>query len=73
MFRPRRSSSAEETEDEGESGPINTETDDVMAEGESGGKLVNKFVKGGGGGAGNSYGGRGGCSMSRMGFHTVGS
>ena len=33
------------------SGPINTyiaETDDVMTEDESGGKLVNKFVKGGG-------------------------
>ena len=49
MFRPRRSLSAKETEDEGEkwSNKYLAETDDVMTEGESGGKLVNKFVKGG--------------------------
>ena len=41
MFRPRRSSSAEETEDEGEkwSNKYLAETDDVMTEGESGGEI----------------------------------
>ena len=46
MFRPRRSLSAEETEDEGEkwSNKYLAETDDVMTEGESGGKLVIKII-----------------------------
>ena len=47
-FQPRRPSSAEETEDDGERGPINvqTKTDDIVTESESGRKWVKNCKNG---------------------------